>query len=61
MDECIDSLGSDAVFSTVDANREYWQVKIENEDWYKTVISSYHGIYRFELMPFELQNASSTF
>lgn len=28
MDECIDLLGDSRIFSTLDANRDYWQLEV---------------------------------
>lgn len=61
MDECFDSLGRAAVFSTLDASSTYSQVEIENEDRQKTVFTSHHGLYLFVRMPFGLLIISSTF
>jgi hypothetical protein len=32
MDDCLDSLGDAQVFSTLDANTGYWQVKVAEKD-----------------------------
>lgn len=47
MDECIDLLGEARIFSTLNTNYSYWQVKINGSDWEKTALTSPHGLYQF--------------
>jgi Reverse transcriptase (RNA-dependent DNA polymerase) len=61
MDECIDSLGDAAVFTTLDFNSGYWQIPVYPEDRYKTVFTSHYGRYQFRRLPFGLRNAPATF
>jgi RNase H-like domain found in reverse transcriptase/Reverse transcriptase (RNA-dependent DNA polymerase)/Integrase zinc binding domain len=61
MDKCLDSLGDAYVFSTLDANAGYWQVKVAAEDRDKTSFTCHVGTFRFLRMPFGLVNAPSTF
>lgn len=61
MDNCIDSLGEAAFFSTLDAISGDWQVEIETEDQVKTRFTSHHRIYCFVLMPFGFWNSARTF
>jgi Reverse transcriptase (RNA-dependent DNA polymerase) len=61
LDECIDSHGVAIVFSTLDANYDYWQVSIRPEDRDMTTFTCHVGIFRFKRMPFGLRNAPSTF
>lgn len=56
MDEYIYVLRYAAVFSTLHANCDYWQVEIENPDRDKTALTYNHGLYRFGRMPLGLQN-----
>lgn len=60
-DACVESLGEDAFFSTVDADSRYWQVELVYEDLDETAFTSHCGLYRFERMPHELRNAPSPF
>lgn len=52
MDDCIDTLGEAAVFSTIDNISAYWQVGVEEADRGYTAFTSHHGQYRFVQMPF---------
>lgn len=61
MDELIDSLGNAKLFSTLDANREYWKIEIYTKDRDNTDFTPHHGIYRFIWMPFGLKKALETF
>lgn len=54
MDDCINTLGDSHVFTTLDANPGYWQVKIREEDKHKTAFTSNAGFYEFNRMPFGL-------
>lgn len=61
MDECIDSLGDERVFSTLDCNSGYWQVQIPEQDRDKTTFVTHHGLFQYTHMPFGLRNAPATF
>ena len=61
MDDCLDSLGDAAVFTTLDCNSGYWQVPIAPEDWDKTTFKTHLGTFRHLRMPFGLRNAPATF
>jgi Reverse transcriptase (RNA-dependent DNA polymerase)/RNase H-like domain found in reverse transcriptase len=61
MDDCLDSLGEEQVFSTLYANAGYWQVKVAEKDLDKTSFICHAGTYQFKRMPFGLVNAPSTF
>jgi hypothetical protein len=45
MDECIDSLGDAALFTTLDFNSGYWQIPVHPRDRDKTTFTSHYGLY----------------
>jgi Reverse transcriptase (RNA-dependent DNA polymerase) len=61
MDECIESLGDDSVFSTLDCNSGYCQIPVDPLDKEKTIYTSHEGFYGFRRMPFGLKNGPATF
>jgi RNase H-like domain found in reverse transcriptase/Reverse transcriptase (RNA-dependent DNA polymerase)/Integrase zinc binding domain/Integrase core domain len=61
MDDCLDSLGSATIFTTLDANSGYWQLDVAKDDRDKTTFTSHMGTFRFTRMPFGLVNAPATF
>ena len=61
IDECLDSLGEDKVFSTLDYNSAYWQIPVAEEDRPKTTFTCHAGSYQFNRMLFGLMNAPATF
>lgn len=42
-------------------SRDYWQVRIFEEDWDKTAVTSYNGLFQFPRMPFGLKCAQGMF
>lgn len=61
MDECIDSLGEAAIFSTLGAQSGYWLVGIDAADRDKLASTSHHALYRFLCMLFGLKSAHDRF
>lgn len=61
MDECIDRLGNESIFTTMDANKGYWQLVVREHDREKTAFCSYEMLYEFARMPFWMMNAPSSF
>ena len=61
MDDCIDSLGDAAVFTTLDCNSGYWQIPVAPEDWDKTTFTTHMGTYRHLRIPLGLKGALATF
>lgn len=60
IDECLGALGEVASLFSLDVNFGYWQIEIEKSNSVKTAFTSHHGLYRFSVMPFGLQNAPGT-
>ena len=61
MDDCLDSLGDAAVFSTLDCNAGYWKIPVAAEDRDKTTFTSHTGLFWFLRLPFGLVNARASF
>lgn len=61
MNECIDSLGEDAVFLTLDADNGYCQVEIDDADQNKTTSTYYPDFFRFIHMRFRLRDVPGIF
>ena len=60
-DDCLDSLGEAVIFTTLDCNSGYWQIRLPDEDKDKTTFVSHMGTHRYTRMPFGLRNAPATF
>ena len=61
MDGLLASLGKAKYFTCLDLKSGYWQVAVNEKDRERTAFTSHRGLYEYNVMPFGLQNASSTF
>ena len=55
------TLGGAKVMSTLDLDRGFWQVEVDEEDKEKTAFTSFLGSFAFRVMPFGLRNSPSTY
>ena len=60
IDDCLDVLGGNDTFTTMDACSAYWQVPMAEESIHKTAMVTHMGHYAWEFMPFGLRNAPAT-
>ena len=61
IDECIDNLAGSKYFCTLDLASGYWQVPLDEDAKLKSAFVIPGGLFEFEVMPFGLCNAPSTF
>ena len=61
IDDSLDALTGSCWFSTLDLASGYWQTEVHPDDREKTAFTTGTGLYEFNVLPFGLCNAPSTF
>jgi len=61
IDTCLESLGNNTLYSSLDMRSGYWQVPVREKDREKTCFVTLKGVFGFKVLPFGLCNAPSTF
>ncbi len=60
LDDALDMLGKNSLYTTMDACSAYWQIKVAKQDKEKTTFICHLGTFQFNFMPFGLKNAPAT-
>ena len=61
IDQTLDALATAKLYSSLDLTSGYWQIELDSESREKSAFTTNWGLYEFNVMPFGLCGAPSTF
>ena len=61
IDDMLDKLSGSSIFTCLDLQQAYHQVRLDEEDVPKTAFTTPLGLFEYKVLPFGLSNAPSTF
>ena len=61
IDNLLDQVDGERVFTSLDTHTVYWQIRMHERSREKTAFATMNGLYKFHVMPFGLCNSPATF
>ena len=61
IEDIINTMGNNKIFSTIDLTRGFWQIAMEENSKQYTAFRTSNGLFQWKVMPFGLVNSTATF